>query len=193
MSGLLSAKEASNVVTKEDGTRVIPASRRPDGTWRKERRVREGYIPQDEQPVYESKGRQMTKGPNLPPGLHPDDVAGKKPVSKSAKKNAARKAKRDEACVQPAAVEASLKNLSVKEEGKASGAQDSLEPSASEDPVLALEKKVRNLKKKIRQCDAIQAKVDQGENITPEESAKLGSKAAWEKEVSTLEAEIAAA
>lgn len=38
-----------------DGERVIPASRRPDGTLRKERRIREGYTPQDEQPVYQPK------------------------------------------------------------------------------------------------------------------------------------------
>ena len=36
--------------------RVIAGSKRPDGTYRKERRVRAGYVPQDEQPVYQSKG-----------------------------------------------------------------------------------------------------------------------------------------
>jgi partner of Y14 and mago protein len=47
--------EAGYVVT-EDGEKVLPGSRRPDGTIRKERRIRAGYVPQDEQPVYQSGG-----------------------------------------------------------------------------------------------------------------------------------------
>lgn len=43
--------------------RVVGGTLRPDGTVRKERKVRPGYTPQDEQPVYMPAGRQVCRRP----------------------------------------------------------------------------------------------------------------------------------
>lgn len=42
--------------------RIIPASRRPDGTLRKEIRIRAGYIPQDEVEKYVARGTRVSHG-----------------------------------------------------------------------------------------------------------------------------------
>lgn len=62
----------------EAGERIIAQSKRPDGTVRKERRVRAGYVPQDEQQVYVSRGAAVSaRGPGVPP-------AARSPPSNSA-------------------------------------------------------------------------------------------------------------
>jgi partner of Y14 and mago protein len=60
----------------ETGERVIPGSRRPDGTVRKERRVRAGYTPQEEQQVYKSVGAQVSRCTRLHRCLPPLLCAG---------------------------------------------------------------------------------------------------------------------
>ena len=82
------------------GELYIPSSKRPDGSVRKPRRVKEGYIPQDEVPVYENRGVQWLKSkPSLPPGLNLEladqttslSATG---LSKTAKKNLKKKEKK---------------------------------------------------------------------------------------------------
>lgn len=47
--------------TNEEGDRVIPASRRADGSVRRERRVRGAYLPQEAQPVYSVRERMVRR------------------------------------------------------------------------------------------------------------------------------------
>ncbi|PNT77700.1 partner of Y14 and mago isoform X1 [Brachypodium distachyon] len=89
-----SSSEQRRLLTiPKEGERIIAPTRRPDGSLRKEIRIRAGYVPQDEVAIYQSKGALMRKsGPDVTPGYDP--ALDAKPKTKAAKRNERRKEKR---------------------------------------------------------------------------------------------------
>ncbi|KAI8472251.1 MAG: hypothetical protein J3K34DRAFT_213570 [Monoraphidium minutum] len=196
----------------EKGEKVIVPSRRPDGTLRKERRVRAGYTPQDEQPAYVSVGAAIKVGGPRCPGYDAARDAGASAAAKSkaAKKNEKRKVKKAEGhdggggggggaaaaagppSPAPAAAagggELQLDPIGGGEPGGGGGGGGGAAGAAISGPAAAVDRQIKALSKKVRQCQALATREKGGgEALSSQEREKLEKMPGWEKEIRELQ------
>lgn len=168
--------EQTSAILKDDKGYYVPATQRRDGTWRKERRLKENYIPQDEVALYESKGKKFAANkPKLPPGAPVPMVVVQK--QQQSKQVLIEKQPKQEDIKMPEVTK-------EKEKNKAAGKKPEEEPGT--DPV----KRVRNLKKKLKNIEELEIKVAEGHSIDNDQRKKISKKNAVIKDIAKLEAII---
>ena len=186
----------SGIQTLSTGHSIIPSSTRPDGTTRKEIKVRPGYRPPEDQEKY--RNRIVEARNNVGTGGVPGAEAASTPVKRAEEKN--KNAKRREAARKKVAAAIAgadenqspnagvgdfmngLQKMQLHQSEIEKLRQDWRDPcklatneqAATElDEGAEKEKKARNLKKKLRQARDLKEKKEKGGELLPEQLAKV--------------------
>ncbi|XP_068144742.1 partner of Y14 and mago [Drosophila tropicalis] len=189
--------------------KFIPATKRPDGTWRKARRVKDGYVPQEEVPLYESKGKQFVakRQTGVPPGMCPIVAAEAK---KEREKQEKAKAKKIDTAKVTKTVPPSSSVPQVQTTTTSSSAATNT-PKANQtaakknvnalaktlDESLKLEdaseadaaKLLKKLRKKVREIEQIESRIQAGEQkkLDKDQLEKVKKKTEILKQITSLE------
>jgi partner of Y14 and mago protein len=165
----------AGIIETQTGERHIPSSVRPDGTKRKEIKIRPGYKPPEDVEVYKNRTADAFK--NRGSGGIPGAEGLKDDSKDEGSSNSNKNAKRREARKKAKAADEADGGAKVKEVGKGSEKKDwrEQEPEKVEevDPEAEKEKKARNLKKKLKQAKELKEKKEGGAALLPEQFAKV--------------------
>jgi partner of Y14 and mago len=156
----------SGIIETTTGERHIPSSVRPDGSKRREIKIKPGYKPPEDVEVYKNRTadgwkNRGTGGIPGAEGLKENKDDGSAASNKNAKRREARK---------------KAKASEESGEGKADANGSAKEPVKEEevvDPEVEKEKKTRNLKKKLKQAKELKEKEEGGGALLPEQFAKV--------------------
>lgn len=142
----------------------------------------------------------MKSKPSLPPGFSPEDAAPAKnasaPMSKAAKKNAKRKEKKhqqkeSEGAVQGITQSMTQANISSKQDSNKQTQPPANTNNEDSDKHEVL-KKVRTLRKKLKQIEDLERRIESGELKEPEKEQleKISKKQAIVDEMEELQLEL---
>ncbi|KAK3848063.1 MAG: hypothetical protein J3R72DRAFT_429773 [Linnemannia gamsii] len=177
----LPPKTISGIQERED-ERVIPMTRRPDGTFRKERKIRPGYTPPEDVAKYTNRVIESAR-PIAPSTPSPSAAAAadNTPKSKSQLKNDKRKAKRKEDAVVAELAGYPTVSLTPKTTPIAPATATTVDSNAATEStdnstttgLVDPEKKLRALNKKLRQVEQLKERQAKGETMLPEQIEKI--------------------
>ncbi len=158
----------AGIVQNNSGERHIPSSIRPDGSKRKEIKIRPGYKPPEDVEVYKNRTAESWKnrgsaGVPGAEGLKDEKEEGSAASNKNAKRREARKKAKEHGDTKDEKVE----------EGKKEGKAEGNKAEEVVDPEVEKEKKARNLRKKLKQAKELKEKKDGGSALLPEQFAKV--------------------
>ncbi|OAL01360.1 hypothetical protein IQ06DRAFT_293452 [Phaeosphaeriaceae sp. SRC1lsM3a] len=164
----------AGITTSASGERHIPSSVRPDGTLRKEIRVRPGYRPPEDVELYKNRTAEgfRNRGKAGVPGadgLKAAEEDATKPGA-AANKNAKRREARKKAAA--AATDGKGEENKVAEE-KQGPVEAVAEPEKPKDPEAEKEKEAKKLMKKLRQAKELKDKKEKGDKLLPEQFEKV--------------------
>jgi len=141
---------------------ALPGSRRPDGSVRKEVRVKKDYVPPEEQATYDRFKDTTHKGVL---GAETGDEATKKPRNKSKKK---KEGGGDDGPPAPQLVDEAPQHVAPTAIFEAEA------PAAA--PGSEVEKKLKNLRKRLRAIEELEAKQAEGNSLNPDQLSKIAAK-----------------
>ncbi len=158
----------AGIVEDSSGERHIPSSVRPDGSKRKEIKIRPGYKPPEDVEVYKNRTAETWKNRRSGgvPGAEGLTDNADEGSSATSNKNAKRREARRKA---KAAEEGGEGKATEKVEEKV---QEKVE-EVKVNPEVEREKKARNLKKKLKQAKELKEKKEGGAALLPEQFAKV--------------------
>ncbi|KAL8970653.1 MAG: hypothetical protein Q9183_001419 [Haloplaca sp. 2 TL-2023] len=181
----------AGIITSTNGQRHIPASVRPDGSTRKEIKIRPGYKPPEDVEVYKNRTAEAWKTRGVGAGVPGAATVEHDDVKSSRNKNAKRREARKRAKAASEDDRANTNGEAASQEDELKLAQPLESCDQTKDPEAETwsqegkdtephvdsdaerEKQARNLKKKLRQARELSEKKNKGESLLPEQFAKV--------------------
>ena len=168
----------SGIRKLSNGDSIIPASTRPDGTVRKEIRVKPGYKPPEDVEVYKNRTASAWKDRGkggVPGAASAEEKLPPHKAAAAAAKNAKRREARKKAASGTAEDEDEPNGDVVQNDHAATNGGHHAKPEQEEimDPEVEAAKEARKLAKKLRQARDLKAKTENGDSLLPEQFAKV--------------------